>query len=64
MRPRRSTQIDITNNNVSNPRPLRVVIDPTTSSGIKLCDPDPRVASDDPRSAHLSELTSCDGAMQ
>lgn len=42
-------QIDITNPSVSSPRPLRVVIKPTASTGIKLCDPDPGVASDDPR---------------
>jgi type IV fimbrial biogenesis protein FimT len=42
-------QIDITNSNISNPRPLRVVIQPAVSSGIKLCDPNPAVASDDPR---------------
>ncbi len=41
--------VDLTNGYVSNPRNLRVVINPVTPSGIKLCDPDPGVASDDPR---------------
>jgi type IV fimbrial biogenesis protein FimT len=41
-------QIDITNTSVTNPRPLRVVINPATPSGVKLCDPDPIVASVDP----------------
>ena len=43
------TKIDVTNPNVSHSRPLRVVINPATSSGIKLCDPDPVVAITDPR---------------
>ena len=49
------TQIDITNSNVSNPRPLRVAIKPATSSGvtIKLCDPDPGVASNDPHDPRI-----------
>jgi type IV fimbrial biogenesis protein FimT len=42
-------QLDITNGSVSNPRPLRVVINPATPSGVKLCDPNPGVASSDPR---------------
>lgn len=41
--------INVTNSNVSSPRNLRVVINPATPTGIKLCDPDPGVASDDPR---------------
>jgi type IV fimbrial biogenesis protein FimT len=41
-------QLDITNINVANPRPLRVVINPATPSGVKLCDPDPGVAAFDP----------------
>jgi type IV fimbrial biogenesis protein FimT len=41
--------VDVTNGNVSTPRNLRVVINPVTPTGIKLCDPDPGVASDDPR---------------
>jgi type IV fimbrial biogenesis protein FimT len=40
--------VDITNS-MTNPRNLRVVISPATPTGIKLCDPDPGVASDDPR---------------
>jgi type IV fimbrial biogenesis protein FimT len=39
-------QIDITNTSIANPRPLRVVISPV--AGVKLCDPDPVVASIDP----------------
>jgi type IV fimbrial biogenesis protein FimT len=42
-------QIDITNPNVTHPRPLRVVISPVTPTGVKLCDPNPVVASTDPR---------------
>jgi hypothetical protein len=41
--------IQITNTNVSSPRNLRVVVNPLTASGIKLCDPDAGVASSDPR---------------
>lgn len=41
--------VDVTNGYLSTPRNLRVVINPVTPSGIKLCDPDPGVASDDPR---------------
>jgi len=41
--------IEITNTNVSTPRLLRVVINPSTASGIKLCDPDSGVASSDAR---------------
>jgi len=41
--------IEITNTNVSTPRKLRVLVNPQTPGGIKLCDPDPGVASDDPR---------------
>jgi type IV fimbrial biogenesis protein FimT len=40
--------IEVTNG-FTNPRKLRVVINPATPTGIKLCDPDPGVASDDPR---------------
>jgi type IV fimbrial biogenesis protein FimT len=46
-------QIDITNLNVANPRPLRVVINPVVSSGIKLCDPNPAVASHDPNDPRI-----------
>jgi type IV fimbrial biogenesis protein FimT len=46
-------QIDITNLNISNPRPLRVVIQPAVSSGIKLCDPNPAVASHDPNDPRI-----------
>jgi len=43
-------QIDVTNSTISNPRPLRVfVFNVATPSGIKLCDPNPAVASGDPR---------------
>jgi len=42
-------QVDITNTNVSSPRPLRVVVNPATPTGIKLCDPDPGVTAGDPR---------------
>ena len=46
-------QINVTNTNVSNPRPLRVAIStPDTNGtrpGTKLCDPDPGVATTDPR---------------
>jgi hypothetical protein len=41
--------VELTNTNVTYPRKLRVVIDPATPTGVKLCDPDPGVASDDPR---------------
>ena len=41
--------IEVTNTNISTPRKLRVLVDPATPSGIKLCDPDPGVASTDPR---------------
>jgi type IV fimbrial biogenesis protein FimT len=46
-------QIDITNPSISNPRPLRVVINPVTPSGVKLCDPDPGVASNDPNDPRI-----------
>ena len=46
-------QIDITNPSVTNPRPLRVVINPVTPSGVKLCDPDPGVASNDPHDPRI-----------
>jgi type IV fimbrial biogenesis protein FimT len=46
-------EINVTNTNVSSPRPLRVAIstpDVTgTKPGTKLCDPDPGVATTDPR---------------
>ncbi len=43
------TQIDVTNTN-ANPRRLRVVISGVGgNTGIKLCDPDPGVAANDPR---------------
>ena len=38
--------IEVTNTNISTPRKLRVVVDPATPTGIKLCDP----ASTDARS--------------
>jgi len=41
--------VEITNTNVTSPRKLRVIVNPQTPGGIKLCDPDPGVASDDPR---------------
>jgi type IV fimbrial biogenesis protein FimT len=41
-------QIDITNPTITNARPLRLVINPVVPSGVKLCDPDPGVASFDP----------------
>jgi len=41
--------IEVTNTNISTPRILRVVVDPATPTGIKLCDPDAGVASTDPR---------------
>ena len=41
--------VEITNSNVSVPRKLRVVANPVTPTGIKLCDPDPGVAAGDPR---------------
>ncbi len=47
------TQIDITNGSIANPRPLRVVINPAIPSGIKLCDPDPRVAANDPNDPRI-----------
>jgi type IV fimbrial biogenesis protein FimT len=46
-------QIDIRNPTVSTPRPLRVVVSPATPSGVKLCDPDPRVASVDPNDPRI-----------
>lgn len=46
-------QIDITNPSVTNPRPLRVVVNPATPSGVKLCDPDPRVATNDPNDPRI-----------
>jgi type IV fimbrial biogenesis protein FimT len=46
-------QINVTNTNVSSPRPLRVAISTPDVNGTrpatKLCDPDPGVASTDPR---------------
>ena len=41
--------IEVTNTNITTPRKLRVAIDPVTATGVKLCDPDPGVATDDPR---------------
>ena len=41
--------IEVTNTNITAPRKLRVAIDPVTATGVKLCDPDPGVATDDPR---------------
>ena len=41
--------IEVTNSHISSPRILRVVVDPATPTGIKLCDPDAGVASTDPR---------------
>ena len=50
--------IEVTNTNVSSgPRNLRVVINPLTPSGIKLCDPDPRVASNDPSDPRICPAT-------
>lgn len=46
-------QIDITNGNITGPRPLRVVINPATPSGVKLCDPNPIVASTDPNDPRI-----------
>jgi type IV fimbrial biogenesis protein FimT len=46
-------QIDITNSNITGPRPLRVVINPVASSGVKLCDPNPVVASVDPNDPRI-----------
>ncbi|MEO8739799.1 MAG: GspH/FimT family protein [Casimicrobiaceae bacterium] len=46
--------IEITNTNLSTPRNLRVVANPVTASGIKLCDPDPGVTSTDPRFCPVS----------
>jgi type IV fimbrial biogenesis protein FimT len=46
-------QIDITNPSITNPRPLRVVINPVTPSGVKLCDPDPGVATNDPNDPRI-----------
>ena len=44
------TQIEVTNTNVANPRKLRLMISGIGgNTGIKLCDPDPGVASTDPR---------------
>ena len=45
------SQIDVTNSYVSasDRRPLRVAITAFANAGVKLCDPDPGVASDDPR---------------
>jgi hypothetical protein len=39
--------IEITNTNISSPRVLRIVVDPVTATGIKLCDV--AVTSGDPR---------------
>ena len=41
--------IEVTNTNITDPRPLRVVIDPLTATGIMLCDPDTGVATSDAR---------------
>jgi type IV fimbrial biogenesis protein FimT len=41
--------IEITNSNLTAPRKLRVVVNPATPTGIKLCDPDPGVTASDPR---------------
>src|SRR6202158_649924 len=46
-------KIDITNPSITNPRPLRVVINPVTPSGVKLCDPDPGVATSDPNDPRI-----------
>jgi hypothetical protein len=50
-------QINVTNTNVSSPRRLRVAIstpDVTgTKPGTKLCDPDPRVALNDPNDPRI-----------
>ena len=46
--------IEVTNTTISSPRKLRVVVDPVTPSGIRLCDPAPTVASDDPRVCPVS----------
>ena len=46
-------QIDIGNPSITNPRPLRVVINPLVSSGVKLCDPDPGVATNDPNDPRI-----------
>jgi hypothetical protein len=44
------TQIEVTNPSVTNPRKLRVMISGIGgNTGIKLCDPDPGVAANDPR---------------
>jgi len=48
------TRIDVTNPNISNPRVLRLVISGIGgNTGIKLCDPDPGVAANDPRACPL-----------
>src|ERR1700730_2869387 len=48
------TQIDVTNPSISNPRVLRLVISGIGgNTGIKLCDPDPGVAANDPRACPL-----------
>jgi type IV fimbrial biogenesis protein FimT len=46
-------KIDITHPTIANARPLRVVISAATPSGVKLCDPDPRVASVDPNDPRI-----------
>jgi type IV fimbrial biogenesis protein FimT len=46
--------VEIDNTNISNPRKLRVVVNPATPTGVKLCDPDPGVASTDPRFCPVS----------
>ena len=44
------TQLEVTNIHVVNPRKLRLLISGIGgNTGIKLCDPDPGVAADDPR---------------
>ena len=50
------TQVEITNTNVSvgNRRTLRVVVNPLTPTGVKLCDTDPDIASTDPRFCPVS----------
>jgi type IV fimbrial biogenesis protein FimT len=46
-------QIDITHGTIPSPRPLRVVINPAVPSGVKLCDPDPVVATVDPNDPRI-----------
>ncbi len=49
--------VNVTNSNVTSPRNLRVVISPATPTGIKLCDPDPQVASNDPNDPRVCPAT-------